>query len=274
MPASSTGRPEQRPADHLRDVVVADRQGVGVAEGPLRRLGGGPHPDPRQRRQRVAGLLRRPRRQPLQRRRPAARSRRWCGPGPDRRWRGGTPTTGCDATPRPTAAPACRAGAGPGRRGAVLGHQQPPGPKRVGAGHPLLDHRGDQRLQHPVGAAQPQVRHPPVRRGDRRLRRGEIRRVVVGAQQRGQRVDEFLGAACPTPRSRRRRAAARLIRAVTGPVAQQAGPPDRAVSAIRKHGSPRTAAQRRQRVPGLTGAGERDRALTGSACVPTSTSSH
>ena len=36
---------EQRPADQLRQVVVTDRQRIGIAEGPLRGLGGRPHTD-------------------------------------------------------------------------------------------------------------------------------------------------------------------------------------------------------------------------------------
>ncbi len=104
---SSIGCPSKPPADQLRQVIVADGQRVGVAEGALSRLGGGPFarhraatssphaPAP-------AGVRPAARASPR-----VARSRRRCGPGRGRRWRGGTPTTGCAATPRPTAAPAC-----------------------------------------------------------------------------------------------------------------------------------------------------------------------
>ncbi|HMT88767.1 MAG TPA: hypothetical protein PKC73_03925 [Dermatophilaceae bacterium] len=39
----------ERPADVLGDVIVAEAHRVGVAEGPLRHLGGRPPPDPRHR---------------------------------------------------------------------------------------------------------------------------------------------------------------------------------------------------------------------------------
>ena len=49
--------PEQAPADHLGQVVIADRQRVGVPERALGDLGRGPLPDARQRHQRSTGLF-------------------------------------------------------------------------------------------------------------------------------------------------------------------------------------------------------------------------
>ena len=147
----------------------------------------------------------------------------------------------------------------PGCRCPVLGHQHAPRPERVGAGHPLLDDRRDQGFQHLPGAAQAQVRDPSVRGSNRRVRRHEIRGVVVGAQQRGQPLDELLGAAAP-----RHAVGGVGARAADpgrdGSAGQQAGPPDGAVSGEPKARVPRTAAQRRQRVPEADRPGKRDRA--------------
>ena len=53
--SSSIRRPSQRPADVLGDVVVAEADRVGVAEGPLADLGAGPHADAGQRAQLAVG---------------------------------------------------------------------------------------------------------------------------------------------------------------------------------------------------------------------------
>ena len=203
--SSSMGMAEQGPADHLGQVVVTDRQRVGVAERALRRLSRRPHPDAGQRGQRLPGLLGGTGDEPLQRRRPAAHSRRPCGPGRGRRWRGGTPTTGCGATPRRRGHAHSR-GRRTRRGCAELGDQQPPGPERVLACHPLLDHGRDQRLQHPSGAAQPQMRHPPIeprRWSVRRARTRSRRRRRPAAREAGRRIPLRR---CPMPRTRWRTA--------------------------------------------------------------------
>ena len=172
------GMAEQAPADHLGQVIVADRQRVGVAERALRGLGGRPHPDAGQRCQRLAGPFRRECHQPLQ----GVRSLRTTDHGA--RSSGVDVRTvelpGRDAAPhiarrRDAHSRRCRAR---GRR-PVLGDQQPPGPKRVLACHPLLEHGRNERLQHPSGAAQPQMRHPPMGGGDGRLVGQESGGVVV-----------------------------------------------------------------------------------------------
>ncbi len=62
-----------------------------------------------------------------------------------------------------------RAGAGPGAGDPNLVTSSRQARNAVLARHSLFDHGRDQRLQHPSGAAQPQMRHPPMGRGDGRL---------------------------------------------------------------------------------------------------------
>ena len=72
--------PEQAPTDHLREVIVTDRQRVGVAEGPLRRLGGRPLPHAGQRHQRRMRRFCGAFDQPLQRIRTLGASHHRAGP--------------------------------------------------------------------------------------------------------------------------------------------------------------------------------------------------
>ena len=53
-----------------------------------------------------------------------------------------------------------RAGAGPGAGAPYLVTSTRQARNESLPGHPLLEHRRDQRLEHPPGAAQPEVRHP------------------------------------------------------------------------------------------------------------------
>lgn len=129
----------------------------------------------------------------------------------------------------------------------VLGHQQPPRPKRVGAGYPLLDDRRDQGFQHLAGAAQAQVRQPAVRGGHGRMQRHEIAGIVGGAQHGGRHVDKLLGTAAP------RHATGGVAPSTADPRGdrpggQQAGPPDSAVTGDPKAWILLTATQRRQGV--------------------------
>ncbi|EUA37029.1 hypothetical protein I549_0816 [Mycobacterium avium subsp. avium 2285 (R)] len=154
------------------------------------------------------------------------------------------------------------------RRRAVLRHQHAPGAERVRARHPLLDDRRDQRFQHQPGAAQPQVRDAPLRGGDRRMPRHEVRGVVLAAQHRRQHVDELRRAGSP-----------RHTLHGVGPRAadpggdraggQQAGPPDRAVARARKQGSPRPRRRGARVCPKLTAPGNTTvRALLFTRCSP------
>lgn len=166
---------------------------------------------------------------------PAARNPPPREPAPGRHWRDETPRTGCDATPRPTRHPH----AGWRRTGglrSVLGHQQPPRPKRVGAGYPLLDDRRDQGFQHLAGAAQAQVRQPAVRGGHGRMQRHEIAGVVGAPSMAGAMSTN---SSAPLPHATQRAASrpARLIRAVTGPVGSKLVRQIVPSPGTRKHGS-------------------------------------
>ena len=165
---SSMGSAKQPPPDHRGEVVVTDGQRVGVAERTLRGLGGGPLAHTWQRHHRRPCLLRLSGDQPLERVGALRTADDRAGPaGVD---------VGAVKLPRRDAPPHVARWRHPhvGRRGArrrrpELGHQRSPCATRVHAVHPLLEHGRDQRLQHAVGAAKPQMRHPPMRRGDRRL---------------------------------------------------------------------------------------------------------
>ena len=65
------------------------------------------------------------------------------------------------------------------------------------AGHLLLDDRGHQRLEHPVGAAQAPVGVAAVHLGEHRVARLEAARVVVGPQQPRHRAERPVGARTP-----------------------------------------------------------------------------
>jgi hypothetical protein len=146
-----------------------------------------------------------------------------------------------------------------GRRCPVPGHQQTPRPKRVGAGYPLLDDRGNQSFQHQSCAAQAKVRDPPVRGSNRRVPRHEIRSVVVGAQQRGQHLEELRRSASPRDAVRGVRCRAPDPRC-DGSGGQEAGSPDAAVTRDLEARIPGTPAQWRQSVPEAGRPGECDSA--------------
>ena len=189
------------------------------------------------------------------------RSRRPCGPGRGRRWRGGTPRTGCGATPLPAAEPASAPAPG---RGAGVPNLVTSSRQARNASLPATRcsmHRRNERLQHPPRPAQPQMRHPAVGGGDGRLLGGEAGCVVVGAEQCGQRFGEFRCAASPclaVDGVGRRPADPRGHR----PAGHQAGAPDRAVGGEPVARVAPAAAQRRQRVTGTRGPGNTTLAST------------
>lgn len=136
---------DQRPTDHLRNVIVAHRQRVGITERSLRGLGRRPYPDPRQRHQRFPRPGWRHRHQSLQR----TRSLRASDHRPGPTW----VDVGAVELPRRNVSPRVRGRwhphPGRGRSGggrAVFGHQDPPGSKGVRSRHPLLNNGGDQRF--------------------------------------------------------------------------------------------------------------------------------
>jgi K+:H+ antiporter len=191
--------PDQRPAHDRGQVVVADRQGVGVTDGPLADLGGGPRPDPGQRLQPPVRLGRGHRGGLLQLLgHPCRADDR---PGADQFHPGTVPLPGRDADPGP------RRGADPHPRGrrprgrvAEPEQQQPPGTLRLRADHLLLKHGGDQRLEHPAGPADPQRVVPPGHLGQQRVHRLEAGRVIGGSQQAGQGAEEPRRARAPRGR--------------------------------------------------------------------------
>lgn len=165
---------------------------------------------------------------------PAARNPPPREPAPGRHWRDETPRTGCDATPRPTAAPACRVR----DRGPAFRTWTPTAAttETRRAGYPLLDDRRDQGFQHLAGAAQAQVRQPAVRGGHGRMQRHEIAGVVGAPSMAGAMSTN---SSAPLPHATQRAASrpARLIRAVTGPVGSKLVRQIVPSPGTRKHGS-------------------------------------
>lgn len=233
MPASSTPA-HKRPADHLRNVVVADRHGVGVTEHALCGLGRGPYPDSRQRCQRLRRPSRGQRHQPLQRRRPLRATHHRASP--PRVDIGAMKLPGRDVTPH--LGRRRHPHAGWRDRGPAFRTWTPTAAttETRRAGYPLLDDRRDQGFQHLAGAAQAQVRQPAVRGGHGRMQRHEIAGVVGAPSMAGAMSTN---SSAPLPHATQRAASrpARLIRAVTGPVGSKLVRQIVPSPGTRKHGS-------------------------------------
>ena len=111
---------------------------------------------------------------------------------------------------------------------AVAGDQPPVGAAGLGAGHLLLEDRGDQRLDHRAGSPDPQAAHLAHRRGDRIMARDERAGIVVEAQERLQARQRPGGAG--TPGARPRAAVAELHEQRHRPVRGPGGAPGAARS--------------------------------------------
>ena len=124
----------------------------------------------------------------------------------------------------------------------------------------MFEHGGDERLEHPAGAADPEVRDAGVRGGDGRVIGPEAGGVVVGSEQRGQVGQELLravapglagdGIGCGAIDARGHRTAAR-----------KAGAPDGAVTVDLEARITGATALRGQGMPGTDRPGKADRAL-------------
>ena len=227
--------PGQRPADRPGQMDVADRHRVGVAAGPLARLGRGPGADPGQRAQaqvRLGGghpgdLL-----QPLRHVGGADD-----GPGADALHACPVPRPGGNPRPGTGGREDPHPGRGrPRRRLPVPEHERPPGPACLGPDDLLLQHGRHQRLKHPARPADPEIartagpsrpatgapagsrsgRRPrPAARAERRAprrRRGPRPRRAPSCRHRGpggpvgrdpQRGRAVRGARCPPHRAGR-----------------------------------------------------------------------
>ena len=247
MPSSSSGRPSQRPADVLRQVVVADAAARRCRRAPA----GRPRPPstrrcPAPRDSRRAASSRRHADRLLEPRgvahgqadRPRALRvdagavplpRRDVPPGLGRRRR-----------------PASRPAPGPAPASPYAQHQPAEGRPRLLAGDLLLEHRGHQRLDDPAGARDAQARGGA--RAPRRAAGGRGSKpagVVAAAEQVRQRRRPPRRRPAPQACAGAPRAAPRCAsRYVAGPVGMQRRPPDGAVvgDPVRRVGRRRGAA--------------------------------
>ena len=234
-------------ADRVRKVPVSEGERIGVAEGVQRHRVGGPLPHPGHRPETLAGLLRGHAPRLLE---PARR------PG-DAADGVGALTLDAEAV----VVPARSAGEGGGGGGA----EQPARPRRglaegteeggVSAprllpADPLLDDGGDQRLEDPSGAGQPQARQPVPERRDQACGGAEAGVVVELAGER-RRAVECPGGARP-PRLRLEPAGGTPQVEGGRPQGGAGGPPDLAVAEPHRRVA-RAAPQRAQGEPEVDG---------------------
>ncbi|KOU65964.1 hypothetical protein ADK96_14965 [Streptomyces sp. IGB124] len=183
-------------ADDAGQVQVAGGDGVGVAVAALEGLGGGPRADAGDGLQPSCGLGQVHGRRLLQAVRDAY--------GPD----DGVGAFGVDPGLVPVPGRDQRPGAGVGHDVevlpvgaggglAVLPYEAAPGAVGLVGGDLLLQDRGDQGLQHQAGAGQAQARTTAVAGVHEAVAGDEDRRVVAGAEQRGQLVEQPCCAGAP-----------------------------------------------------------------------------
>lgn len=246
-------------------MVVADGQRIGVTEGPLGRFRSGPHPHAgRMTSWPAAPAPSVPRagggRKSFQgfRARRAASSVRIRPGSTLARWNSqdGMARQACaDGGTRMTA------GAGPG---AGVPNRVTSSRQDRNASTPWTrcsSTAGDERLEHPAGASDPQVPGPLSRTLHRRVGGLEVGGVVVGPEQGGQVRQELLGTLVPTPGTRRCRAP--YERSGRSPVRWTAGWCARSLRRRRSGstGRPDRDALRREGVPRADGSGEGERPL-------------
>src|SRR5271170_7147897 len=217
----------QGPADGLGQVVVADGDRVSVAGGALADLGRGPGADAGQGAQPAVGLGRVEVQGLLQAAGDVGGGDD--GPGAYSLNAGPVPVPGRDTRPDPRGRDDPHPLRGrAGRHGAELAQQDPPGTVGFDAYDLLLQDRGDQRLEQPIGPADPQ---PPIAQGqlaDDRMVRGESGQVVVRAELGGESVQQPGGTRAPgvAGDERTRTCGARHDTNGAGAVGGQRGAPD------------------------------------------------